>query len=179
MILTGKTIPQLPKLTATTTTSLLPIHLLGTTYYSTVVDFIKSSPFGTFYQNLLPETNNTLSIGSSSNKLKSIFTSSITGNQVITTAITTTSINTNTVPTKGGTFAMLGDVTGNTVGSGSELFISASSANLKFRSLSSSTPSNISITTSDNLILFSGRTFYSTATNGSGGGQGIIQTNNV
>lgn len=160
MILTGKTIPQLPQLTSTTNTSVIPVHLLGTTYYSTILDFIKSAPFGTFYQNFIPATSSTLSIGSSSYKL-----SSITVNNVISTAITTTLINTNTVPTKGGTFAMLGDITGNTVGGGSEIFVSASSANSTFRSLSSSTPVNLSISQSNNLITFSAKTFITGATN--------------
>ena len=153
MILTGKTIPQLPQLSATTNTSIIPVHLLGTTYYSTIQDLIKSPPFGTFYQNLLPSTSNTLSIGSSNFRL-----SSITVNNIIATAITTTLINTNTVPTKNGTFAMLGDITGNTVGGGSQVFISTSNGNSTFRSLSSLTSDKLTISTSGNLVVFSAKT---------------------
>jgi hypothetical protein len=170
MILTGRTIPQLPQLTATTNNSLLPIQLLGTTYYTTILNLIKSSPFGTFYQDLVPTSGNTFSIGSLSNKLKSIIT-----NDVSATAITTTLINTNTVPTKGDTFAMLGDITANTVGSGASIFVSASSANLTFKSLSSSTPDNIIVSSSGDLITFSAKTFITGATN-SNSGASIFQS---
>jgi hypothetical protein len=164
MILSGKTIPQLPQLSATTNNSFLPIQLFSTTYYTTILNLIKSTPFGTFYQDLVPSSGNTFSIGSLGNKLKSIIT-----NDVSATAITTTLINTNTVPTKGGIFAMLGDITGNTVGSGASIFVSASSANLTFRSLSSSTPNNITISTSGDLITFSAKTFITGATNNNSG----------
>jgi hypothetical protein len=81
------------------------------------------------------------------------------GSLLSTTAITTTLINTNTVPTKGGTFAMLGDITGNTVGSGASIFVSASSANSTFRSLSSTT-SALTISTTANNVVFNIRPKY-------------------
>ena len=116
------------------------------------------------------------------NALKNIDNNSInigTGSRIggISTA-NLTSTKQFTLPDKNGTFAMLTDITGNTVGGGSEIFISASSANSTFRSLSSQTPTNLNITTNDGLILFSGKTFYDNASN-SGSGQQVLLSSTI
>jgi len=69
-------ISGLPNLTASTNDSLIAIVFSGvsgnTTYQMTVQDFIKSIPFGTMYQDWIPDVTNTYSIGSSGRTIQSI-----------------------------------------------------------------------------------------------------------
>lgn len=71
-----KKISQLPSLTAATNETLIAVVFSGvsgnTTYQMTVQDFIKSIPFGTMYQDLIPDVANTHSIGSSGRTIQSI-----------------------------------------------------------------------------------------------------------
>jgi hypothetical protein len=72
-----KKISQLPSLTASTNESLIAVVFSGTsgntTYQMTIQDFIKSVPFGTIYQNLIPDVTDTYSLGSSGKTFSSVY----------------------------------------------------------------------------------------------------------
>ena len=63
-------------------------------------------------------------------------------------------------------------------GGGTQVYQSGTSSTLAFRTLSSSTPTNLSLTTSDGLVILSSKTFYDSASN-SGSGQQILATNTI
>jgi hypothetical protein len=69
-------ISSLPELTASTNETLIAVVYSGvsgnTTYQMTVQDFIKSIPFGTIYQNLIPDVSDTYSLGDSGHTFSSI-----------------------------------------------------------------------------------------------------------
>ena len=69
-------ISGLPNLTASTNTSLIPIVASGVTYNISIVDFWKSlQPFGTMYQDWIPDAPSAHTIGSITLPLKSIYVS--------------------------------------------------------------------------------------------------------
>jgi len=69
-------ISGLPNLTASTNTSLIPIVASGVTYNINIQDFWKSvQPFGTMYQDWIPDAPSAHTIGSLAYPLKSIFVS--------------------------------------------------------------------------------------------------------
>lgn len=61
-------------------------------------------------------------------------------------------------------------------GGGTQVYQSGTSSTLAFRTLSSSTPTNLNITTSGNEIVFSSKTFITGATNSNNGGIGIFKS---
>jgi hypothetical protein len=61
-------------------------------------------------------------------------------------------------------------------GSGTQVYQSGDTQTLSFRTLSSSTPSNLNISTNEGLVLFSGKTFITGATNSNNGGIGIFKS---
>ena len=69
-------ISQLPNLSGATNDTLIAVVFSGvsgnTTYQMTVQDFIKSIPFGTIYQNLIPDVTDTYSLGDSGHTFASI-----------------------------------------------------------------------------------------------------------
>jgi hypothetical protein len=69
-------ISGLPNLTASTNSSLIPIVASGVTYNISIVDFWKSvQPFGTMYQDWIPDAPSAHTIGSIAYPLKSIYVS--------------------------------------------------------------------------------------------------------
>ena len=69
-------ISGLPNLTASTNTSLIPIVASGVTYNINILDFWKSAqPFGTMYQDWIPDAPSAHTIGSIAYPLKSIYVS--------------------------------------------------------------------------------------------------------
>jgi hypothetical protein len=69
-------ISGLPNLTASTNTSLIPIVASGVTYNINIQDFWKSvQPFGTMYQDWIPDAPSAHTIGSLAYPLKSVFVS--------------------------------------------------------------------------------------------------------
>jgi hypothetical protein len=72
-----KKISQLPSLTASTNGSLIAVVFSGasgnTTYQMTIQDFVKSTPFGTVYQNIIPNVSDTYSLGTSARTFSSIY----------------------------------------------------------------------------------------------------------
>jgi hypothetical protein len=69
-------ISGLPNLTASTNTSLIPIVASGTTYNMNIEDLWKSvQPFGTMYQDWIPDAPSAHTIGSIAYPLKSIYVS--------------------------------------------------------------------------------------------------------
>jgi hypothetical protein len=69
-------ISGLPNLTASTNSSLIPIVASGVTYNISIVDFWKSvQPFGTMYQDWIPDAPSAHTIGSITLPLKSIYVS--------------------------------------------------------------------------------------------------------
>jgi hypothetical protein len=69
-------ISGLPNLTASTNTSLIPIVASGVTYNMNILDFWKSAqPFGTMYQDWIPDAPSAHTIGSIAYPLKSIYVS--------------------------------------------------------------------------------------------------------
>ena len=69
-------ISGLPNLTASTNTSLIPIVSSGVTYNINILDFWKSAqPFGTMYQDWIPDAPSAHTIGSITLPLKSIYVS--------------------------------------------------------------------------------------------------------
>ena len=69
-------ISGLPNLTASTNTSLIPIVASGVTYNISIVDFWKSSqPFGTMYQDWIPDAPSAHTIGSIAYPIKSVYVS--------------------------------------------------------------------------------------------------------
>jgi hypothetical protein len=71
-----KKISQLPSLTAATNQTLIAVVFSGasgnTTYSMTTQDFIKSLPFGTVYQSLIPNVTDTYTLGDSAHTFSSI-----------------------------------------------------------------------------------------------------------
>jgi hypothetical protein len=297
MIITGRTINQLPTLSAITSASTLILQTGNTTFKANLLEFAKSPVFGSMYQDLIPVSSNTFTIGTSGNTLKSIYvgtgtifigpdgvlglddngviysehglatttiilgqvtsegiqstgvTLNIINNELYVRDISGTNINVNkqVVPTGGTTSQVLAKnsndtydfdwvnlqgiyITGATSnGGGLNIFQSATTSTLAFktitsitpthisisdlngllsisgtgllsvtnnglgafvaqsgtsstvalRSLSSQTPSNLNINASGDLILFSSKTFYDNASNGSGGGQQILQSSTI
>ena len=297
MIITGRTINQLPTLSAITSASTLILQTGNTTFKANLSEFVKSSVFGSMYQDLIPVSSNTFSIGTTGSTIKSLYVTSgsvivgksgligidSSGNTYSTSGISTPSLfigNVTTegihssgitinivsgdtlirnqsgqsinlfkqiVPTGGTTSQVLGKnstndydyswqniqglyITGATSnGGGLNIYQSATTSTLAFktitsltpthiiisdiggllsisgtgilaitnngagafvaqsgtsssvalRSLSSQTPSNLIINASGDLILFSSKTFYDNASNGSGGGQQILQTSTI
>ena len=76
MIVTGRTISQLPTLAAITSASTLIIQTGNTTFKTNLLEFSKSSVFGTIGQDFLPLTSNTFSIGSSGSTIKKLYVTS-------------------------------------------------------------------------------------------------------
>jgi len=72
MIITGRTINQLPTLSAITSASTLILQTGSTTFKASLTDLSKSPVFGSMYQDLIPVSSNTFSIGSSGSTIKSI-----------------------------------------------------------------------------------------------------------
>jgi len=69
-------ISGLPNLTASTNTSLIPIVASGVTYNISIVDFWKSlQPFGTMYQDWIPDAPSAHTIGSIAYPIKSVYVS--------------------------------------------------------------------------------------------------------
>ena len=69
-------ISGLPNLTASTNTSLIPIVASGVTYNMNILDFWKSTqPFGTMYQDWIPDAPSAHTIGSLAYPLKSVYVS--------------------------------------------------------------------------------------------------------
>ena len=69
-------ISGLPNLTASTNTSLIPIVASGVTYNMNIQDFWKSvQPFGTMYQDWIPDAPSAHTIGSLAYPLKSVYVS--------------------------------------------------------------------------------------------------------
>lgn len=69
-------ISGLPNLTASTNSSFIPIVASGITYNINILDFWKSTkPFGTMYQDLIPDAPSAHTIGSIAYPLKSIYVS--------------------------------------------------------------------------------------------------------
>jgi hypothetical protein len=69
-------ISGLPNLTASTNSSLIPIVASGVTYNINIEDLWKSvQPFGTLYQNLIPDAPSAHTIGSIAYPIKSIYVS--------------------------------------------------------------------------------------------------------
>lgn len=68
-------ISLLPSLTAATNNSLIPIVASGVTYEMNIQNFLKSQPFGTMYQDWIPDAPSAHTIGSLTYPLKSIFVS--------------------------------------------------------------------------------------------------------
>jgi len=70
-------ISSLPELTSATNETLIAVVYSGvsgnTTYQMTVQDFIKSIPFGTIYQNIIPDVTNTYTLGDSEHTFSKIF----------------------------------------------------------------------------------------------------------
>jgi hypothetical protein len=70
-------ISGLPNLTASTNTSLIPIVASGVTYNINIQDFWKSvQPFGTMYQDWIPDAPSAHTIGSIAYPIKSVYVSS-------------------------------------------------------------------------------------------------------
>jgi hypothetical protein len=70
-------ISGLPNLTASTNTSLIPIVASGVTYNMNIQDFWKSvQPFGTMYQDWIPDAPSAHTIGSLAYPIKSVYVSS-------------------------------------------------------------------------------------------------------
>ena len=69
-------ISGLPNLTASTNSSLIPIVASGVTYNISIVDFWKSvQPFGTMYQDWIPDAPSAHTIGSIAYPIKSVYVS--------------------------------------------------------------------------------------------------------
>jgi hypothetical protein len=76
MIITGRTINQLPTLSAITSASTLILQTGNTTFKANLSEFAKSPVFGSMYQDLIPVSSNTFSIGSSGSTIKSLYVTS-------------------------------------------------------------------------------------------------------
>jgi hypothetical protein len=72
MIITGRTINQLPILSAITSASTLILQTGNTTFKSNLSEFAKSTVFGSMYQDLIPVSSDTFSIGTTGSTIKSI-----------------------------------------------------------------------------------------------------------
>jgi hypothetical protein len=76
MIITGRTINQLPTLSAITSASTLILQTGNTTFKANLSEFAKSSVFGSIYQDLIPVSSNTFSIGTTGSTIKSLYVTS-------------------------------------------------------------------------------------------------------
>lgn len=297
MIITGRTINQLPILSSITSAATLILQTGNTTFRANLLEFSKSAVFGSIHQDLIPVSSNTFTIGSTGSTIKNLYVTSgsviigqsgligidASGNTYSTSGISTPSLfigNVTTegikssgisinivsgdtiiknqigesinlfkqiVPTGGTTSQVLAKdsgsdydyswqnlqglyITGATSnGGGLNIYQSATTSTLAFktitsltpthitigdsngllsisgtgilsisnngagafvaqsgtsstvalRSLSSSTPTNLSINASGDLIVFNSKTFYDSASNGSGGGNQVLQTSTI
>jgi hypothetical protein len=236
MIVTGRTINQLPTLAAITSASTLIIQTGNTTFKTNLLELSKSSVFGTIGQDLLPLTSNTFSIGSSGSTIKNLYVTSgsvivgqngsigidALGNTYSTSGISTTSlfignltsdgtkssgttiniISGDTliinqsgesinlfkqiVPTGGSISQVLAKdsgsdydyswqnlqglyITGATSnGGGLNIYQSATTNTLAFKTITSRTPTHINIIDSGGLLSISGTGLLSISNNGSG-----------
>jgi hypothetical protein len=236
MIITGRTISQLPILSAITSASTLILQTGNTTFKVNLLDFSKSSVFGTIGQDLLPLTSNTFSIGTTGSTIKSLYVTSgsvivgqngligidASGNTYSTSGFSTpslfignvtsdgtkssgTSINIisgdtvivnqsgetinlfkQIVPTGGSISQVLAKdsgsdydyswqnlqglyITGATSnGNGLNIYQSATTSTLAFKTVTSITPTHITIADSNGLLSISGTGLLSISNNGSG-----------
>jgi hypothetical protein len=76
MIITGRTISQLPILSAITASSTLILQTGNTTFRANLLEFVKSPVFGSLYQDLIPVSSNTFTIGSSGSTIKTLYVTS-------------------------------------------------------------------------------------------------------
>jgi len=76
MIITGRTINQLPTLSAITSASTLILQTGNTTFKANLSEFAKSNVFGSMYQNLIPVSSNTFTIGTTGSTIKSLYVTS-------------------------------------------------------------------------------------------------------
>ncbi len=73
MIITGRTINQLPTLSAITSASTLILQTGSTTFKANLLDFAKNSVFAPMYQDLIPVSSNTFTIGTTGSTIKSLY----------------------------------------------------------------------------------------------------------
>ena len=76
MIITGRTINQLPTLSAITSASTLILQTGSTTFKANLLEFAKSNVFGSMYQDLIPVSSNTFSIGTTGSTIKKLYVTS-------------------------------------------------------------------------------------------------------
>jgi len=76
MIITGRTINQLPILSAITSASTLILQTGSTTFRASLSEFAKSSVFSDIYQDLIPVSSNTFAIGSTGSTIKKLYVTS-------------------------------------------------------------------------------------------------------
>lgn len=76
MIVTGRTINQLPTLSAITSAATLILQTGNTTFKVNALEFTKSTLFGSMYQDFIPVSSNTFTIGSSGSTIKNLYVTS-------------------------------------------------------------------------------------------------------
>lgn len=235
MIITGRTINQLPILSSITSAATLILQTGNTTFRGNVLEFAKGSVFGSMYQDLIPVSSNTFTIGSSGSTIKSMnvnkisigtdgatigldnsgviymqnglaaptivlgqitsegvqstgVTLNIINNELYVRDISGTNINVNkqVVPTGGTTSQVLAKnsnndydfewlnlqglyITGATSnGGGLDIYQSATTSTLAFKTITSVTPTHITISDSNGLLSISGTGILSISNNGAG-----------
>lgn len=236
MIVTGRTINQLPTLSAITSASTLILQTGNTTFKADLSEFVKSSVFGLIHQDLIPVSSNTFSIGTTGSTIKTLYVTSgsvivgqngiigidFSGNTYSTSGISTPSLFIGNVTTQGikstGTTVIIvsGDTiftnssgetvnffkqivpTGGTIsqvlakdsgsdydyswqnlqglyitgatnnGGGLNIYQSATTSTLAFKTITSVTPTHITIGDSNGLLSISGTGILSISNNGAG-----------
>ena len=236
MIITGRTINQLPTLSAITSASTLILQTGSTTFKANLLEFAKSSVFGSIYQDLIPVSSNTFSIGTTGSTIKSLYVTSgsvivgksgligidssgntystsgistpslfignVTSDGIKSTGITINIVSGDTliinqsgqsinlfkqiVPTGGTTNQVLAKnnsndydyswqnlqglyITGATSnGGGLNIYQSATTSTLAFKTITSQTPTHITITDTGGLLKISGTGILSITNNGAG-----------
>ena len=236
MIITGRTINQLPTLSAITSASTLILQTGNTTFKANLSEFVKSPVFGSMYQDLIPVSSNTFSIGTTGSTIKTLYVTSgsviigqsgiigidSSGNTYSTSGISTPSLfigNVTTegikstgitinivsgdtlirnqsgqsinlfkqiVPTGGSISQVLAKSSGNDYdfrwlnhaelyitgatsnGGGLNIYQSATTDTLAFKTITSITPTHITIGDSNGLLSISGTGLLSVSNNGAG-----------
>ena len=236
MIITGRTINQLPTLSSITSGATLILQTGNTTFKANLSEFAKSPVFGSMYQDLIPVSSNTFSIGTTGSTIKtlyvtsgsvivgqsgiigidssgntystsgistpSLFIGNVTSNGVKSTGITINIVSGDTlirnqsgqsinlfkqiVPTGGSTSQVLAKSSGNDYdfrwlnhaelyitgatsnGGGLNIYQSATTSTLAFKTITTSTPTHITISDSNGLLSIGGTGILSVSNNGAG-----------
>lgn len=236
MIITGRTINQLPTLSSITSGATLILQTGNTTFKANLSEFAKSPVFGSMYQDLIPVSSNTFSIGTTGSTIKTLYVTSgsvivgqsgiigidSSGNTYSTSGISTPSLFIGNVTTEGikSTGITINIVSGDTVivnqsgqsinlfkqivptggsisqvlskssgndydfewlnlqglyitgatsnGGGLNIYQSATTNTLSFKTVTSVTPTHISIADSNGLLSISGTGILSISNNGAG-----------